>query len=232
MLDTSGLAALLACKQVITILLANARLRDSAALKRRFARDPEFVLLPVEGARSVMLANARRFAPCVLVLGEADLSDSDFFEAAEKAGGNIRIMVACRTLTHDTAVRLARIGCCGCIEETATPAVIKKALVAVSRGEMWFQRRVLTTVIQQFRSAAQSPNLTRRESDILQLIARGFTNRAIAIELGVSPATIRWHLRRLHTKLGVRDRGATAVYAHARFETGPEFVGSGVNPAA
>lgn len=233
MLDTNGLAALLACKQVVTVLLANQRLRDSAGLKRRFARDPEFVLLPVEGNHSVVLANARRFAPCILVAGEADLSGPEFFEAAEKTGEDIKILAACRTVGRDNAARLARLGCWGCIEETAPAALVKKAVAAVNRGELWFERRVLATVIQQFRSAAQSPNLTRRESDILQLIARGYTNRAIALELGVSPATIRWHLRRLHTKLGVRDRSATEVYAHTRFEAGANLIGSDITtPAA
>ncbi len=222
MLDTSGLAALLACKQVVTVLVVHPRLRTCAGLKRRFVRDPEFVFLPLEGSHSVILANARRFAPCVLVIDEDDGNEPDFFEAADRAGSNMRILVACRTVTPDLAVHLARAGAMGCIAENASATVMKKAIAAVSRGEMWFERRVLTSVIQQFRSAAQSPSLTKRESDILQLIARGYTNRAIASELSVSPATIRWHLRRLHTKLGVRDRGATAIYAHARFEAGAE----------
>ncbi len=224
MLDTSGLAALLACKQVVTVLVVHPRLRTSASLKRRFSRDANFVFLPIDGSHSVILANARRFAPCVLVLGEDDTDQPEFFEAADRAGSNMRILFVCRECTPENAVRLARLGCMGCIAETDSAALIKKAIAAVSRGEMWFERRILTTVIQQFRSAAQSPNLTKRESDILQLIARGYTNRAIATELSVSPATIRWHLRRLHTKLGVRDRGATAVYAHARFEAGSELL--------
>lgn len=233
MLDSNGLAALIACKQVVTVLLANQRLRELAGLKRRFARDPEFVLLPVEGNHSVVLANARRFAPCVLVVGESDLSEPEFLEAADKAGHGIKILAACRTVAHDNAVRLARLGCWGCIEETAPAALVKKAVAALNRGEMWFARQVQTAVIQQFRSAAQSPSLTRREGDILQLIARGYTNRAIALELGVSPATVRWHLRRLHTKLGVRDRSATAIYAHTRFEAGTNLIGSDLTtPAA
>ncbi|MBI3668804.1 MAG: helix-turn-helix transcriptional regulator [Acidobacteria bacterium] len=54
--------------------------------------------------------------------------------------------------------------------------------------------------------------LTSRERDILQLIARGLTNRAIADRLCVTHETVRWHIRGLYSKLGVQDRFSAIVY--------------------
>jgi DNA-binding CsgD family transcriptional regulator len=55
--------------------------------------------------------------------------------------------------------------------------------------------------------------LTPRELDVLQLLAEGLSNKAIAGALGVSPRTINFHLDNLYAKLGVTSRTEAAVYA-------------------
>lgn len=55
--------------------------------------------------------------------------------------------------------------------------------------------------------------LTPRELDVLRMVARGLTNRAIANELRVSPGTVKSHVEHLISKLGVSDRTEAAVYA-------------------
>jgi DNA-binding NarL/FixJ family response regulator len=105
------------------------------------------------------------------------------------------------------------MGCMGFVTEGAPPAVLKKAARALARGEMWIDRRLLTRVLQQLLFANRSPKLTPREKDVLKLIARGYKNRAIAEKLCISHETVRWHIRGLHSKLGLQDRLGTAVYA-------------------
>ncbi|MDP3893262.1 helix-turn-helix transcriptional regulator [Nocardioides sp.] len=56
--------------------------------------------------------------------------------------------------------------------------------------------------------------LTRRELEVLQLVARGVTNREAAADLGVSEATVRRHLANIYLKLGVSSRTAAAAWAH------------------
>jgi DNA-binding NarL/FixJ family response regulator len=56
--------------------------------------------------------------------------------------------------------------------------------------------------------------LTPREEDVLRLVARGLTNRQIAAELFLSPATIKVHVRHILEKLGVRTRAEAAIQAH------------------
>lgn len=55
--------------------------------------------------------------------------------------------------------------------------------------------------------------LTRRESDVLRLVARGATNADIADELQVAPSTVRFHVSNLLKELGVRNRVEAATYA-------------------
>ena len=62
--------------------------------------------------------------------------------------------------------------------------------------------------------------LTRRETEVLRSVATGRTNQQIADELVVSPATVRKHLERIYTKLGVHSRTEAAARAHSPPATG------------
>ena len=56
--------------------------------------------------------------------------------------------------------------------------------------------------------------LTPRELEILELIARGQSNADIALHLSISPHTVRNHINRLFSKIGVGDRAKAIVAAH------------------
>ena len=57
--------------------------------------------------------------------------------------------------------------------------------------------------------------LTAREAEVLELVARGLSNRAVAEQLVLSEKTVARHLANLYLKLGVNSRTAAAAYAHA-----------------
>lgn len=59
-------------------------------------------------------------------------------------------------------------------------------------------------------------NLTERESDILKLIANGYSNKKIAEQLNISQATVKVHITRMFSKLGVRTRQEAALIASTR----------------
>jgi DNA-binding NarL/FixJ family response regulator len=64
--------------------------------------------------------------------------------------------------------------------------------------------------------------LTRREVEILHLVARGKTNKEIAADLYISPLTVRTHLEHIYQKLGVRSRTEAAAFVPSL----PELSGS------
>lgn len=57
--------------------------------------------------------------------------------------------------------------------------------------------------------------LTAREHEVLQRVAAGMPNRVIAADLVMSPATVKWHLRQVYQKLGMRNRTAAVTQAQA-----------------
>jgi DNA-binding NarL/FixJ family response regulator len=75
------------------------------------------------------------------------------------------------------------------------------------------QHHVIGAVVQA-EAAALPDGLTPREAEVLTLIAEGLTNQEIAERLVVSPATVKSHVNRVFSKIGVRDRALAVAYAY------------------
>jgi DNA-binding CsgD family transcriptional regulator len=72
----------------------------------------------------------------------------------------------------------------------------------------------LSAAVEAPRGVASAPaGLSRRELDVLRLVARGLTNAEIAIALYISPRTVEQHLRRIYFKIDARSRSAATRYA-------------------
>jgi DNA-binding NarL/FixJ family response regulator len=95
-----------------------------------------------------------------------------------------------------------------------------RAIRAVARGEAIFGPSIARRLTQYFAAPRQEavatlafPELTERERDILTLIARGYTNTAIADRLYLSPKTVRNYVSSIFAKLHVADRAGAIVRA-------------------
>jgi len=62
------------------------------------------------------------------------------------------------------------------------------------------------------RALRLAPKITAAEQRVLSLISRGKTNKEIAADLGISPATVKRHLEHIFSKLGLRNRVEAAIY--------------------
>lgn len=202
------------------IVVAHPKLLKWKGLRRCFSQRDGFLL--VEGSESFdqLVMHCQRMAPCVVLADEAFISrfEPAEFSALVDFGRSIQVLV-CAPARDDRIVQnWIRLGCMGFVPEDTPPAVLRKAVRAVSQGELWTERRLLTRVLQQLLMATRSPKLTPREKDILKLIARGYKNRKIAETLSISHETVRWHIRGLHSKLGLQDRLGTALFAQQYLE--------------
>jgi DNA-binding NarL/FixJ family response regulator len=206
----------LAQRPVLTpVVVANPKLWNWKGLRRCFSQKDGFILVEGYESPDQLLLHCQRMAPCVVIVDQALLERLDPAEFASMVdfGRSIQVLVYAAAKDDRVVQNLVRMGCMGFVTEGASPAILKKAARALARGEMWIERRLLTRVLQQLLFANRSPKLTPREKDILKLIARGYKNRAIAEKLSISHETVRWHIRGLHSKLGLQDRLGTALYA-------------------
>jgi DNA-binding NarL/FixJ family response regulator len=118
-----------------------------------------------------------------------------------------------------------KAGASGFMLKNAPPSRLADAVRTVAAGDALLAPSITRRVIEEFVSRPRTGDgrperlseLTDRETEVLRLIARGRSNSEIAQSLFLSEATIKTHVNRVLTKLGLRDRTQAAVLA---YETG------------
>ena len=199
----------------ITVVLAAAELAKRKGISRCFSERAGFVLVRCPNSAAEILACCQKFAPCVLILTEVlTLADelADFLRFAKALRG-VRILALGPHDSPGTARDVLRAGCMGFLESGCSNYMLRRAVRSVASGELWASRRVMSQVIQELLLAQSEDKLTPREHEILDLVGQGCRNREIAKRLFISAETVRWHLRGLYAKIGVKDRLTAAAFA-------------------
>ncbi len=174
------------------------------------------------------LALVRHYCPDVLVL-DVNLPDINGLEVTRRliAQGNPSTAILILT-AHDDAqmvFSLLESGATGYVLKDEALETLAHAVKAAARGESWLSPTVASKVIrravqrgQEFAagadkaSPAESP-LTPREMEILQLLADGLDNSAIAQKLVITKRTVQNHISNIYSKLGVESRTEAMLYA-------------------
>ena len=162
---------------------------------------PDVVLLDVhmpDGGGQAVLDEIARRAPEVRVLA---LSVSD---AAEDVIG------------------IVRAGARGYVTKTISGTDLADAIRRVADGDAVFSPRLAGFVLDAFAAApppamhSELDALTRREREVLRLIARGYTDREVGRELFISPKTVESHVSAVLRKLQLSNRRELSRWASAR----------------
>lgn len=114
-----------------------------------------------------------------------------------------------------------RAGAAGFLLKDSSADDLIRAVHTVAAGGHWLDPAVTGRVLHTFRSATPTSapsqvadDLTAREVEVLRAMALGRSNGEIAAELFISELTVKSHVGRIFTKLGLRDRPAAIVYAY------------------
>jgi DNA-binding NarL/FixJ family response regulator len=105
-------------------------------------------------------------------------------------------------------------GASGYLLKTVEAAELRESIIRVARGESALSPSVARTVLDQV-SGIQSnvTQLTERERQVLELAARGLSNKVIAKELFLSTRTVEAHMRKIFEKMGVLSRTEAVTQA-------------------
>lgn len=114
-------------------------------------------------------------------------------------------------------IKAVDIGINGYLLKDSESAELKKAIISIVNGEDYIQPSLIPVLnakmIDRDTDSAKIDNLTRRELDVLKLLAVGMYNKEVAEKLKISERTVKNHVSNIFKKIEVTDRTQAAVFA-------------------
>jgi DNA-binding NarL/FixJ family response regulator len=132
---------------------------------------------------------------------------------------HVKVLVLSASGEEADVLEAVKVGASGYLLKSATAAELADAVTRVRAGEPVFSPSLAALVLGEFRrmsAAAAEPGLTARETEVLKLVAKGYTYREIADKLFISVKTVQNHVQNILTKLQLSKRYELMRYAIQR----------------
>jgi DNA-binding NarL/FixJ family response regulator len=212
---------------VTRVLIADDDDLMRAGLAELLSGEPGIEIVGEASTGRQAVERARRLGPDV-VLMDVRMPDLDGIEATGKltrAAPETKVLILTTFEQDDYVFGALRAGASGFLLKRTRPEDLIAAVHTIARGDSLLSPSVTRLVIDrmaqqplpELAAEAKLDELTRREREVLELIARGLSNREIAAELFVEESTVRTHVKRIQMKLDLRDRVQIVIFA---YETG------------
>ncbi len=210
----------------IRLLLLAPHAIGRAGLRLLLESEPDITVIGETASPSEAVRMASHEQPDIVLV---DLSNHDgahlecipsLFEATKAS----RILVLMDGQDHELDQRAVRLGATGIVFKDKTPDVLIAAIQKVHAGEAWLDRFTIASVLTEMSrgqnrtpgspSAEVIASLTKREREVITLVAMGLRNKQIAERLFISDVTVRHHLTSVYGKLLVSDRFELMIFAY------------------
>lgn len=182
------------------------------------AEEVDFEVVGTAADGKTALALAERLNPDVIMM-DLVMPDMDGIEVTRRVlstNPSIRIMIL-TTFAEDQRVRDAiRAGAIGYLLKDVLKADLLRALRNTAAGRASLHPEAQQHLMRQVSEIETPPphaRLTKREAEILRLIAEGRSNKEIALTLSLTEGTVKGYVSTIFDKLGVADRTQAALYA-------------------
>lgn len=202
----------------IRVLVVDDHAVFTQSLVRLLGSRPQLDVVGTAGSVAEAITAALAHVPDVILM-DFDLPDGTGPEAAQQIKAlNPAVHVIMLTVHTDdrSLVQAIEAGCCGFVKKEEAVEVLLDAIVAVYDGEMLVSPSDLPLLLRGLRATHRGlgADLTRRETEVLELISGGSVNKLIAKQLGLRLNTVRNHVQNILNKLQAHSKleaVATAV---------------------
>jgi DNA-binding NarL/FixJ family response regulator len=199
---------------VIRVVLAedHAVVRNGLVELLAGAEDVEVVATAADGEQA--LASVEELQPDV-VLMDISMPKVDGIRATAsiaQADPDVRVVMLTAFSDRDRVVSALDAGAVGYLLKDAEPDEVLEAIRAASRGEAPLAPRAARELLAA-RSEERHADLSKREREVLGLVAEGLPNKLIARRLEISEKTVKAHLTSVFQRIGVTDRTQAALWA-------------------
>lgn len=180
----------------------------------------DFRLVGAVGDGDAAIALAQRDPPDVVLMDllMPDRNGVETTREIKRVSPRTRVMLLTSHEGDDHLVDAMQAGATSYLLKDTPPAELVQAIERTARGEPALHPRIAAAMMRKLSgpaagSASPADALSERETEVLNLIAEGLPNAAIAQRLGVSEKTVKNHVTSILAKLQVQDRTQAAVFA-------------------
>ena len=223
---------------MIRVLIADDDDLMRAGLVEMLVSDPAIEIVGQASTGREAVERTRRLDPDV-VLMDVRMPDLDGIEATRqlaRAAPRTRVLILTTFEQDDYVFGALRAGASGFLLKRTRPEELIAGVHTIAAGDSLLSPSVTRLVIDptaqqpmpELTDQAKLEELTPREREVFELLARGLSNREIATELVVEESTIRTHVKRIMMKLDLRDRVQIVIFA---YETGVNRPAGAPDPA-
>jgi DNA-binding NarL/FixJ family response regulator len=150
---------------------------------------------------------ARSIQPEVIVLDMNSEFDLGFLRAIKRQSPDSKAVLWIESISTELAFQAFNLGVIGILNKTLPPEEFVQDLRSVAQGNIRIEPELMDAIIM-----AKTVKLTKRESELVMLVAQGLKNKEIGAELNITENTVKAYLSRLFQKLNVKDRLDLALY--------------------
>jgi len=204
---------------MISVLLVDDHRLVREALRDTLIKEPDIDVVGEASDASTAFERARNLKPDIVVM-DIGLPDMNGIEAAaklkERAGVDPKIVALSAYGDRRFATEMLRAGASSYVTKSSVGAELVRAIRAVAGGQTYICPEVAGTLVSAMRDGpekSESPRLSRREREVLRLIAEGTRSPSIAAQLHISLGTVEVHRRNIMRKLGLRTVADLTRYA-------------------
>lgn len=179
-------------------------------LAQLLAREPGFQIAGQSSSAVAALSLLPSTATDVILL-DVDLGPEralDFVLEAKRLGLSCRILILTAGVSGQVAIQLVQAGIAGIVHKHNSTEMLCNTIRQVAAGQVWLEKDYLSVLFRSMDRSVETrrAELSDRDKTIVRLIFQGRTNKEIGAQLSLSESTVKFSLRQLCERLGVRTR--------------------------
>lgn len=181
--------------------------------------EPEFEVVGIADNGRTLLLQATEFKPDVVVLDIAmpKLNGLDAGDQIKRVSPNTKLVFLTMNMSPEVAAEAFRRGASGYVVKSSAAEELVRAIRRALKSESYLSPAITKETVEfLLRSGALfagEKRITRRQSEVLQLLAEGLSMKEIAAVLNLKPGTVAFHKYKMMESLGVKSNAELLQYA-------------------
>lgn len=203
----------------IKIIIADDHSMIREGLKQILELDENFKVIGQAGDGVECLRILAKETPDVLLLdiNMPNMNGIEVLNRLKKERSKVKVLMLTIHNEVEYLLKAVDIGCNGYVLKDSDSAMLKKAITSVNDGDSFIQPDLIPILnaglVNRDSTTSSLEGLTKREIEVLKLLAEGLFNKEIAYKLNISERTVKNHVSNIFKKINASDRTQAAVFA-------------------